>query len=208
MSDPLVRQATTRDLPQVAKILVEGFQEKFCAAFRSRMDRAEAIVARTLAAEAEGTTLRGLYVAERAGQVLGTIALRRSEDPEAPFWPAAAILIEELGLLPGVRALFYLSLLDQPCRKCEAYVSDVAVIGWARRQGIGTALLLKAEEVALRWGKSALVLDVSARNEPALALYRRLGYRLERRRTSWLTRWLLGEPHWLRLRKELSHNPP
>lgn len=208
MSELRVRPATWNDLEAVAAILVEGFGDKFRAAFGEKIDRAQTIIARTLAAEAEGHSLRGLFVAEQGGQVVGTIAVRRREDPEVPFWPATAVLFEELGLLGGLRALFYLSLLDQPCRRNEAYISDVAVAAPMRRHGIGTALLLKAEEVARGWGKRALVLDVSARNEPAIQLYRRLGYRLERRRTAWLAGLLLGESRWLRLRKELPANAP
>ncbi|MGC8873130.1 MAG: GNAT family N-acetyltransferase [Chloroflexia bacterium] len=203
MSNPSVRPATRDDLPAVASILVQAFGEKFHMAFGGRIDRAETIVSRTLALESEGRVLRGLFVAEENGQVVGTIALRRREDPEAPFWPATAVLFEELGLLGGLRALFYLSLLDQPCRSSEAYVSDVAVAPGARGRGIGTCMLQKAEEIARSWGKRALVLDVSARNEGAIRLYRRLGYRLERRRTAWLAGLLLGEARWLRLRKEL-----
>lgn len=203
MSDLRVRPATRDDLEAIAEILVEGFADKFRAAFGRRMDCAHRIVFRTLSTEAEGHRLGGLFVADYGGRVVGTIALRRREDPEAPFWPATAILFEELGLLGGLRALFYLSLLDQPCRRNEAYISDVAVAAPMRRQGIGTALLLKAEEVARGWGKHAVVLDVSARNEPAIRLYRHLGYRQERRRTALLAGLLLGEACWLRLRKEL-----
>jgi len=198
-----VRPARPEDLEAVSAILVEGFRSKFEAAFRGRMDRAGRIVARTLQAEMR-RGLPGLYVAERAGRVVGTLSLRRREDPEVASWAATLVLFQELGLWGGLRAMFYLSLVDQPVGGREVYVSDVAVEEAFRRQGVARALLHHAEKVARLWGKEALVLDVSAGNEAARRLYRSLGYTEERVRRSLLTRWLLGMGEWVRMRKVLA----
>ncbi len=204
MSEPVqVRPACPEDLEAVSAILVEAFRSKFEAAFRGRMDRAERIVARTLQAEMR-RGLSGLYVAERAGRVVGTLSLRRREDPETASWAATAILFQELGLGGGLRAMFYLSLVDQPIGRKDVYVSDVAVERPFRRQGIARTMLYYAEKVARLWGKKALVLDVSARNEPARRLYLSLGYTEERVRRSLLTRWLLQMEEWVRMRKVLE----
>jgi ribosomal protein S18 acetylase RimI-like enzyme len=198
-----VRPAREADIAAAAAILVEGFRSKFEAAFDERVDRAESVVARTLALEAP-RGLPGLFVAEADGQVVGTVALRRHSDPDAPEWDSAGILFDELGLWGGLRAMFYFSLLDQPCGWQEVYVSDVAVAGPVRRRGVGQALLRHAETVARSWGKQALVLDVTARNEAARQLYRKLGYIEQRLRRSLLAHWLLKEGEWVRMRKELE----
>lgn len=195
-----VRPARPEDLEAVSAILVEAFRSKFEAAFRGRMDRAEHIVARTLQAEMR-RGLPGLYVAEQAGRVVGTISLRRREDPETASWAATAILFQELGWWGGLRAMFYLSLVDQPIGRKDVYVSDVAVEEAFRRRGIARAMLYHAEKVARLWGKKALVLDVGAGNEPARRLYLSLGYTEERIRRSLLTRWLLQMEGWVRMRK-------
>ena len=148
--------------------------------------------------------LPGLYVAEIAGEIAGTIALRRREGPEVEGWPATAILFQEVGLLRGLRAMFYLSLLDQPCGREEVYVSDVAVAASFRRRGVGQALMLQAEQVTSAWGKRAMVLDVNVENQPARRLYRRLGYSEEKVRYSFLAGWLLGMGEWLRMRKKVG----
>jgi ribosomal protein S18 acetylase RimI-like enzyme len=135
---------------------------------------------------------------------VGTIGLRRREDPEVPFWPAASILVEELGLWGGLRAMVYLSLLDQSTGRRELYVADVAVAPQFRRRGVGQALMRHAEEMARAWDKRALVLDVSTGNEAACRLYEQLGYEVQRTRRSLLTGWLLGERSWYRMRKDLG----
>lgn len=198
-----IRPARPSDLERVAAILVEGFYSKFKAAFRGRLDRAERVIARTLELEAD-RGLPGLYVAQVGGEVAGTLALRRRGQPDPPFPSATAILVEELGVWGGLRAMVYLSLLEQPFGRDEVYVSDVAVAGEFRRRGVGRAIMLEAETVARSWRKGALVLDVSAQNEAALRLYEGLGYSRERVRRSRLTRWLLGVGEWVRMRKGMG----
>jgi ribosomal protein S18 acetylase RimI-like enzyme len=198
-----VRPARTQDIQTAAAILVAGFRDMFEAAFRSRLDRAERVVARTLEVEiSRGTS--GLHVAEIAGQVVGTVSLRQRGQPEAPVWPTTAILFEEMGLLGGFRAMFYLSLLDQPVGRQEAYVSDVVVTPGFRRRGVGRSMMGRIERLARDWGKRVCVLDVNAKNEGARQFYLRLDYEEQRLRRSLLTRWLLGTGEWVRMGKKIA----
>lgn len=202
-----VRPARLEDLAAAGEILVEGFRSKFQAAFAGHMERAARVVARTLALEVEQGRC-GLFVAEIEGQIAGTISLRRHGDPESPGWPATRLLLEEVGLLRGLRAMLYMALLDQPFGPGEVYVSDVAVAAAFRRRGVGQALMRHAEQVARLWGMQALVLDVNIGNHPARRLYRRLGFGEERVRFSFLAGWLLGMGEWLRMRKALPPAGP
>jgi RimJ/RimL family protein N-acetyltransferase len=64
------------------------------------------------------------------------------------------------------------------------YSSHVAELGLmvaanARRQGIGTALMEEAVKWARGSGITKLELTVFPHNEPAIALYRKLGFREE-----------------------------
>ncbi len=67
---------------------------------------------------------------------------------------------------------------DHPALRHVGKIS-MAVSEQARRQGIGEALLLAAEEWAKQRGLKKIVLDVLANNRPALRLYEKLGYREE-----------------------------
>lgn len=61
----------------------------------------------------------------------------------------------------------------------RGHVADLAVIGDARRMGVGTALMRAGEAWARTRGLSALSLDVWATNERARAFYEALGYSAE-----------------------------
>lgn len=58
----------------------------------------------------------------------------------------------------------------------EAEVLDVGVVPEAQRQGLATALLKAAADLARREGAERLFLEVAADNAPALALYQRAGF--------------------------------
>jgi ribosomal-protein-alanine N-acetyltransferase len=58
----------------------------------------------------------------------------------------------------------------------ELHVLDVAVDPAVRRRGLGLALLEHAFEDARRSEGRLVLLEVRASNEPALTLYRRLGF--------------------------------
>ena len=59
----------------------------------------------------------------------------------------------------------------------NALVLTIVVEARSRRQGIGEALMRYAERIAPRYGVESLTLSVLLHNEPAIALYRKLGFR-------------------------------
>ncbi|MEU5345596.1 MULTISPECIES: GNAT family N-acetyltransferase [unclassified Streptomyces] len=62
-----------------------------------------------------------------------------------------------------------------------AYVRQIGVVPQARQRGLGSLLLLSVMHEAQRRGRTAMALTVDTANSPALALYRRLGWRVESR---------------------------
>ncbi|MCW5724569.1 MAG: GNAT family N-acetyltransferase [Maricaulaceae bacterium] len=59
----------------------------------------------------------------------------------------------------------------------EADILTVAAAPEHRREGLGASLLAACEDEAKRAGAAKIFLDVSARNEAALGLYTKAGYR-------------------------------
>jgi ribosomal protein S18 acetylase RimI-like enzyme len=74
----------------------------------------------------------------------------------------------------------------------EAYVMDLEVLPAARRQGLGRATMLAAEQAARDLGASVMRLNVFAHNVAAVRLYEGLGYRAS---TLTLTLTLTARPH-------------
>jgi ribosomal-protein-alanine N-acetyltransferase len=58
----------------------------------------------------------------------------------------------------------------------EAEVLSIAVDGRARRRGLGRRLLRRNLQRLATFGVGRVFLEVDAGNEPALALYRRMGF--------------------------------
>jgi ribosomal protein S18 acetylase RimI-like enzyme len=73
----------------------------------------------------------------------------------------------------------------------EAELEDVFVVPEARRRGVGLRLVQFAIARANERGCRSMGLNTNERNEGALALYRRLGFRSER------PRWQGGRQLWL-----------
>ena len=83
------------------------------------------------------------------------------------------------------------------------YVDALATDPAHRRRGVASALLAQAERSAGRAGLPALALDTPESNEPALALYRRAGFRVAEVRPS-----APPAPPAVVMLKELRAHPP
>jgi uncharacterized protein (TIGR00290 family) len=90
-----------------------------------------------------------IFVAERGGRVVGFSGVQAALPPDEP---------------------------DDP-QEPYAFVSDLVVLPEARREGIGRALLARAEAFARAEGARVLLLGVLARNAAARELYRDEGFR-------------------------------
>ena len=93
------------------------------------------------------------------------------------IWNAAAIT--ELMAAPGTFALIDADqtgfiLVRAAGEECE--VLTLAVTPAARRRGVATALVRAAAERAAEANAAAMFLEVNATNNPAITLYKRLGF--------------------------------
>ena len=88
---------------------------------------------------------------------------------------AAVFVAEDAGAIVGRLSL------ARDSHPASAHVADLGlmVARGFRRQGVGTALMEAAEEWARAAGIRKLELYVFPHNEPAIALYERLGYERE-----------------------------
>lgn len=84
----------------------------------------------------------------------------------------------------------------------DADILNVAVLSETRRRGIAEALLRELEKRLPARGAERITLEVRASNEPALALYRKLGYRRVGLRRNYYEK---PREDALILQKQLSH---
>ncbi len=124
-----------------------------------------------------------LDLRKEAGQVTATLRETRLprptrvEYPRNPFsladeWQKkAALLVAAAGTDP-----FGYVGVHEPSASTVAWVTDLVVVPDQRRRGIGSALLLAAEEWARNRGSRMLIFEAQAKNQPAIRLAQKLGF--------------------------------
>ncbi len=101
----------------------------------------------------------------------------RVEYPRAPSllnenWQNRSSLL--VALLAG-EAIGYISLM-QDTAPLTTWTTDLVVMRRVRRNGIGSALVLAAQEWAKAHGSTRLVLEMQPKNYPAICLAQKLGF--------------------------------
>lgn len=89
----------------------------------------------------------------------------------------------------------------------EAEILTVGVTPWARRRGIGQALMTAAIGVARETGAQAMFLEVDVANDGAVALYKRLGFERAGLRRAYYDRGPNGRADALVMRLDLTSGP-
>ncbi|MFY8113724.1 MAG: AAC(3)-I family aminoglycoside N-acetyltransferase [Rhabdaerophilum sp.] len=88
-----------------------------------------------------------------------------------------ALVAEQSGTAIGALAAYLLRKFEQERR--EAYIYDLAVAEGARRRGIATGLIEALKPVARAAGAHVIFVQADREDDPAIALYARLGRREE-----------------------------
>lgn len=198
-----IRPALMSDIYPILGLHREAFADKFGAAFGLK-GMARGVEAMAEAWRRQGvSSLRGMWVAEADGQVIGTITLRTWEMGADNTGAAEMAFHQVLGPWGAIRSIFALSLLDHQIDRAEGYITDVAVLAPYRRRGVAQALLIRAEEEARARRKRYLGLYVSGANQAARQLYRRYGFVERRVRRSLLAGLVLRQGAWIFMRKDL-----
>ncbi len=86
-----------------------------------------------------------------------------------------ALVAEEAGEVVGGLVAYELPKLEQ--KRSEVYIYDLAVATAHRRKGIATALIAKVRDIAKERGAWVVYVQADYGDEPAIALYTKLGIR-------------------------------
>lgn len=201
-----VRAARPVDMPGVAAVLQDAFNEKMAVIFGKQPDK----VRKLLEATYRGPVARGfdgVLVAERDGRIIGSLLMEPVHYTDLETRAFENLAIRELGMVRMLRAAFLLWLLGHHPAGDEAYISDVGVVSDCRGQGIGKLLMRHAEKWAADHDRARLTLWVAATNDAAYRLYEQAGYTIARTRSSWLLKWAFGIRHWYFMEKVLNDTP-
>lgn len=114
-------------------------------------------------------------------------------------------------LLAGPGAFAFVAMGEDPmgvvlCRAIagEAEVLTVGVAPWARRRGVGAALMAAATAAARAAGSQAIFLEVDAANTAACGLYANLGFERAGVRKGYYDRGLAGRADAIVMRLDLT----
>jgi len=114
--------------------------------------------------EIDAGVFASLSTREGCGNLMREISRKPGFRPEATWLAASAT--EYCGTVQGVRE-----------RSGTGAIQNLGVLPAHRGRGLGTALLLQALHGFRRFGMHRAFLEVTAQNDSAIRLYRRLGFR-------------------------------
>ncbi len=198
-----VRPARIADAAAVAALLIEGFGHDYggkllAPAGRRMMERIHALPSR----------LSGVFVLSPVGGSPVAMAGLRTRESSMPIgFAEEQITIEEFGLLSALWLELRASLSEPPTymlRGDEAFIYNVVVTRAWRGKGASDQLLDYLHREAERRGKRRVLLEVSANNPYAIALYQRHGYTVVRKRRGLLAFLPLQVPGRLLMLKTLN----
>jgi aminoglycoside 3-N-acetyltransferase I len=116
------------------------------------------------------------------GEAFGEVETYGAHRPGADYWQRllgsdsfiALVALRDGEVLGGLAA-YELKKFEQ--ERSEIYIYDLAVAAAHRRQGVATALIQKLKELAAARGAYVIFVQADPGDEPAIALYSKLGVR-------------------------------
>ena len=196
----IVEGVAREHVDDALRITFDAFAKKFRIGFRNaddfiRLFRDSVDPENCLFAIVDGE-LSGVLAFQMTGHEFYQLNLRTAFEKFSPF--RAGLVIFNLILLA----------FEDAVGADEFHIDLVAIVPTSRGLGIGTALMLKAEEKAESTGKHTMSLGVIAENEGAIRLYERLGYRTTRTWRGFLVRLASNSTEVRRMEKSIGGSTP
>jgi ribosomal protein S18 acetylase RimI-like enzyme len=198
-----VRSARLADLPGVAVVLEDAFNDKMRVIFGNQSEKTRALL-ETIYTGPVRRGYDGVLVAEQDGRIVGTLLIEPMQHTTPENRAFVHLATRELGMPRLLLASFLLWLVGHEPESGEAYISDVGVIADYQGLGIGQYMMEQAELWAINRRRTRLTLWVAATNERAIYVYEKAGFTIRRTKSSWLTRLAFGIRHWYFMEKPLD----
>ena len=179
------------------RVTYDAFAKKFRIGFRDADD--------FLRLFRDSIDTASCFSAVVESQCVGVLTFQVSGRDFFRLRPAA--MFTRFSPLRAACMLFNLMLLAEEPKPDEFVVASLAVAPSCRGMGVGTTLMLKAEERAHAMGKRTLSLGVIAENEGAIRLYERLGYATTKTWRGFFVRLVSGSTEVRRMEKPMVASP-
>lgn len=178
----------------------DSFYEKIKLAFGNDKEAALNIMRTEIAGNINNNRH---YTARIENKIIGIIEIVSNENIKT-YIRDLRTYVKYLDFFKGLRA-FIISLFENPrLNSGTVYIDTVAVEPGHRRKGVAEKMLTFIENLARKNGKNALTLWVAARNNNALSLYRKFGFTVSSKKSSWIAERYTGYRDWLYMKKEIS----
>lgn len=183
-------------------LLVYSFEKKFTHLQSLPRERIAEFMADIWDIRAQDSSCVHL-VARDKEVVTGVILVRLWDSKSSQAQVPLLTLCRRYGVYNTLLLYWKMMILEQNVfERREGYIEHVAVHPDYRGRGIGASLLQRAEQELVMRGYTACRL-AAAQNNPAVLLYRRLGYKVTDKKRSHLKGGLVGEKNWFIMRKNL-----
>ncbi|WP_462154726.1 GNAT family N-acetyltransferase [Pseudoalteromonas piscicida] len=166
-----------------AELYVDAFGSKFKAAVPDR-NKLITIIAKSFISEYS-------FAAFADGKLVGVAGFQYGKSGFTSNM-GFTVLIDELGLLGGIKAAAVFTLFERKPAPNEVVMDGIAVAESVRGQGVGTALLVALQRYTKQSGFHALRLDVIDSNPQAKKLYMRMGFVASHHEDFSYLNWLIG----------------
>jgi ribosomal protein S18 acetylase RimI-like enzyme len=178
-----IRRARPDDVAQATPLIFSSGPDAFNFVFSHRTRvHAENFIAHAFTCDRGEFSWRYFWIVEVDGEVVGTASGYTGEDARHFLGPAIRQILHCNGLIAGAqvirRGLKIEKIIVPPQNPDEFYIGNVAIAEPLRGKGLGNRLFKFLHEEGRRRGADRCLLDVSAENPRAEALYARLGYRV------------------------------
>jgi ribosomal protein S18 acetylase RimI-like enzyme len=197
----VIRDFRPDDLGQVASILASSFREMLVKIVDLPQEKMVDFIIDT--GDVFPYASPGYVVAEKNREILGLMRLTwlKQNKPRVAFRLSSFL---RYGWLVTAKLLIMRYLFPEKPRKGDCHVTEIAVLGTARRKGVATRLLRYGQQIALDNGLTRYTLNVDSENSPAYNLYKKMGFKIEKRQRNLIARWILDEKEWYFMSRHLG----
>ena len=196
----IIRLFYESDLETCKSIIISAYKSKYRRLLS--LEESKLLEIMHLVSVIKIIPFKGYYVAELDGKIAGLLILRwkNQKTRKTNFFYYFKAL--KIGLWKSIRIWIGLNILHNKPAHNECYIELVAVHSDFRNRGIGTALLKYAKNIARVRGLRLLTINVASSN-PAIHLYKRVGFFIAGKSTSIILKKVFSISCWLKMRMEL-----